>query len=92
MKIHNAFVQPGTGGPRKMCDLCHVYYQWIGQSFRCPKCGASTNDSEEIIDSTKKILKADVAQPIIRSKKTVEKDRLKPDLPKGAQLIRDDQY
>jgi hypothetical protein len=46
-----------------------------------------------MIKSTRKILKADISQPFVKNTKTNrEKDRLKADLPKGAQLIRDDQY
>lgn len=91
MKINNAFVQGGTGGPRKLCDICGVYFQWIRKMFRCPNCGAGA-DSEDIINSTRKILKADVSEPLIAHKQEKKKDPLAPDLPKGAQLIRDDQY
>jgi hypothetical protein len=92
MKINNAFVEGGSGGPRKLCPTCGVYYRWIGKTFRCPQCGTNA-EAEDMIKSTRRVLKADVSEPFVKSmKKITDKDRLKPDLPKGAQLIRDDEY
>lgn len=90
MKIHNAFVRgTGSSGPKKMCEICKLYFRWHGKRFCCPQCGSASN-AEEIIGSTRKILKADVARPIIRNTKQQKKDRLAPDLPQGAHLISDD--
>lgn len=90
VKIHNAFIANTNAGPRKLCDICSVYFAWFGRTYRCPSCGAIGN-AQDVIKNTSKTLKADVPTPIIGKRK---KPELKGDfgLPPGGKWIKDDTY
>jgi hypothetical protein len=83
-RVNSIFIRPGNSGPRKLCDVCKVYFTWWGGKFRCPSCG-SKGTADEVIESTRKVLKADVAIPRIAGKK--KKVVAYSDLPRGAQII-----
>lgn len=87
MKINSIFIEPGdSDGPRKFCEICKRYYEWIGGVYRCPACGGKGDP----IASTRKVLKADNHEPMIASKQDPKKQR-SPDFPPGAQIISDEE-
>lgn len=82
-RINSIFLNPDeNSGPHKWCDICKAYYAWIAGVYRCPQCGVQVDP----IESSKKVLKADVSEPIIVSKKP-EKEKRDMDLPSGAQWV-----
>jgi len=90
-RINKIFLEPGrNNGPRKFCDICKVYYVWFSGKYLCPACG-SRGTADDVIASSRKVLKADVPTPLVagKKKKTLKAD---PDLPEGANWITDETY
>lgn len=89
MKVNHIFVPPDTNaGPRKLCDICKVYFTFDRlNNYRCPSCGSKG----DIIESTTKVLHAIGNAPIIKQKKA-PKAKYDEDLPHGANWIYDETY
>lgn len=92
-KINPVFIPTGNENRRKLCDYCHIRYEWIdrgtGPRYGCPQCGKGATGDDLLNEQSNQLVAADVSEPLIASRKP-KKEAGDSDLPQGAVWVSDE--